>query len=184
MYWILDLLTNLYTPLGTISNYSATANLHNSQITTALAKHFPACYVLTRRSLATASNREDFSASRSQVLFSQPPVQNSCQFPQSQLKTVNSGILNPVLCCNYQLSRCHFFSVIFDRRFSTNSQLAWDPRYIASGQTQQKTPFPNNPPVVASVFVAAGSCLPSRCLAINVCSGSTIPAFRHHITVF
>jgi hypothetical protein len=35
--WI-DLLTHLYTPLGTTRNYSATANLHNSQIITAHAK--------------------------------------------------------------------------------------------------------------------------------------------------
>jgi hypothetical protein len=29
----------------------------------------------------------------------------------------------------------------------------------------------------------AGTCLPSRCLAMNVYSGSTIPAFRRHVTV-
>jgi hypothetical protein len=35
--------------------------------------------VFTSRSLATASNIEDSSASRAQVLLSQPHVQNSCQ---------------------------------------------------------------------------------------------------------
>jgi hypothetical protein len=41
MDWILDSLTDhLHTPLGTKSNYSATANLHNSQINTAPAKPF------------------------------------------------------------------------------------------------------------------------------------------------
>jgi hypothetical protein len=34
---------HLYTQLGTTSNYSAIANLQNSQITTASAKPFPAC---------------------------------------------------------------------------------------------------------------------------------------------
>jgi hypothetical protein len=34
---------NIYTILGTTSNYRATANLHNSKITTAHAKPFPAC---------------------------------------------------------------------------------------------------------------------------------------------
>jgi hypothetical protein len=34
---------HLYTRLGTTSNYSATANLHNSQITTASAKPLPPC---------------------------------------------------------------------------------------------------------------------------------------------
>jgi hypothetical protein len=59
---------HLYTPLGTTSNYSATANFHNSQTTTAPAKPFPACCVFTTRSLATASNSGDSSASRAQVL--------------------------------------------------------------------------------------------------------------------
>jgi hypothetical protein len=38
---------------------------------------FPACCVFTSRSLATASNSGDCSASRAQVLSSQPPNQNS-----------------------------------------------------------------------------------------------------------
>jgi hypothetical protein len=37
--------------------------------------------------------------------------------------------------------------------------------------------------MVACVFFAAGTCLPSRCLAVDVSSGSTIPAFRRHVTV-
>jgi hypothetical protein len=53
------------------------ANLHNSQITTTNAKPFLACYVFTSRSLAKASNSGDSSASRTQVLSSEPPVQNS-----------------------------------------------------------------------------------------------------------
>jgi hypothetical protein len=67
---------HLYTRLGTTSNYSATSYLHNSQITTAPAKPFPACCVIISRSLATASNSGDSSASRAQVLSSQPPLQN------------------------------------------------------------------------------------------------------------
>jgi hypothetical protein len=78
MDWILDLLT----PLRTTSNYSASAYLHTLEFTTAPPKPFPACYVVNRRSLATASNSGDSLASRAQVLLSQPPVQNSCQFPQ------------------------------------------------------------------------------------------------------
>jgi hypothetical protein len=49
---------------------------------------FPACCVLTSRSLAKVStNSGDSSTSRAQVVLSQPPVQNSCQFPQ--LPTAN-----------------------------------------------------------------------------------------------
>jgi hypothetical protein len=54
---------HLYTRPGTTSNHSATANLHNSQMTTAPAKPFTACCVFTKRSLATASNSGDSSAS-------------------------------------------------------------------------------------------------------------------------
>jgi hypothetical protein len=68
---------HVYTPLGTTSNYSVTANLHNSQITTPTAKPFPACCAFISRVLATDLNSGDFSASRSQVLSSHLPVQNS-----------------------------------------------------------------------------------------------------------
>jgi hypothetical protein len=42
---------HLYTQPGTTSNYRATANLHNSQNTTAPDKPFPACCVFNTRSL-------------------------------------------------------------------------------------------------------------------------------------
>jgi hypothetical protein len=69
----------IYWPrLGTRSYYSATATLHKSQVTVTHAKPFLACRVFTSRSLTTAYNSGDSSASRAQVLSSQPPVQN-CQ---------------------------------------------------------------------------------------------------------
>jgi hypothetical protein len=58
-------------------------------------------------------------------------------------------------------------------------QLARVPHYITSGWPQQKTPFPSNPFIVAYVFVAVGTCLPSRCLAMNVYSASC-----HNISVY
>jgi hypothetical protein len=51
--WIWDLLTT-YTQLGSTSNYSAIANLHNLQITTAHAKSLSACCAFTSHSLVTA----------------------------------------------------------------------------------------------------------------------------------
>jgi hypothetical protein len=84
-YWIYWPLT----PLRTTHNYSSTANLHTLQFTTAPAKPFPACCILTGCSLETASNSGDFSASLAQVLLSQPPMRNSCQFLQSQLPTIS-----------------------------------------------------------------------------------------------
>jgi hypothetical protein len=38
--------------------------------------------------------------------------------------------------------------------------------------------------VVACVFVAAGMCLPSRCLTMNIYSHFTIPAFGRHVTIW
>jgi hypothetical protein len=67
---------HLYKQLGTTRNYSAIADLQNSKSTKAPATSFPACCAFISRSLATASNSGDFSASHAQVLFLQNPVQN------------------------------------------------------------------------------------------------------------
>jgi hypothetical protein len=82
----------LYTRLGTTSNYSATANLHNSQITRAPVRPFPAWSVFTSLSVATASNSGDSSASCTQVLSLQPPMPNSAL--NSQLKYSSTAELN------------------------------------------------------------------------------------------
>jgi hypothetical protein len=73
------LIDHLYTRLGTTSNYSAIANLNNSQITIATAKSFPACCVFTSRYLATTSNSVDSSASRAKGL-SERRLPSSCLF--------------------------------------------------------------------------------------------------------
>jgi hypothetical protein len=67
----------LYTRPETKSNYSATPNLHNSQITIAPSKPSLACSVFTRRSLAKTSNGENSSASLAQALSSKSPMQKS-----------------------------------------------------------------------------------------------------------
>jgi hypothetical protein len=45
MDWILDLLTAYNTPLVTTSNYSAVTNIYTLQVTTVLAKPFPALFL-------------------------------------------------------------------------------------------------------------------------------------------
>jgi hypothetical protein len=62
MDWILNLLTNLYTPLGNTSTYSAIADLCNLHFTVTHDKISQRA-VLTSRFLATASNSEDSLAS-------------------------------------------------------------------------------------------------------------------------
>jgi hypothetical protein len=59
LHWI----DRLYTRLGTTSSYNVTTNLHTSQIITTPTKPFPPCRVFTNRSLVTAYNSEDSSAS-------------------------------------------------------------------------------------------------------------------------
>jgi hypothetical protein len=50
---------------------------YSPQFTTVPAKPFPACCVFTNRSLTTASNSEDSSASRAQVVPS-PTLDQNC----------------------------------------------------------------------------------------------------------
>jgi hypothetical protein len=38
--------------------------------------------------------------------------------------------------------------------------------------------------IVACVFISTGTCLPSRCLAMNVYTGSAIPPFRYNVTKY
>jgi hypothetical protein len=64
------------------------------------------------------------------------------------------------------------------------SSVSLRPRYIALVRTQQKTPFPNNLSLVACVFAAAGPCLRSRRLSMNVSSGSTIPNFWRNVSIW
>jgi hypothetical protein len=51
---------------------NAIADFYSLQITT--TQPFPACCVFTSRSLVTVSNSGDSSASRAQVVLSQPPL--------------------------------------------------------------------------------------------------------------
>jgi hypothetical protein len=80
---------HLCTPFGTTSNYSAIADLHTLQITTASTKSSPSCSVFNSRSLATTSKSGDSSASLSQVLLLQSSAQNSTELSvNSLLQTV------------------------------------------------------------------------------------------------
>jgi hypothetical protein len=173
MDWILDLLTtwthdwelHLTTVLSLIST------IHKSpQHSLSLFKHAVSSPAIP---LATACNSGDSSDSRAQALLSPQPVQNSCQFSQSQQTTVNSGTLNPIVCCNCHLSHCNLFSIILSAGMGSSLySLGADP----TGNTISKNSF-----IVACAFVVAGTCIPSRCLAMNVSYDSTIPAFRRNM---
>jgi hypothetical protein len=76
-FWIgfIDL---LYTRLGNTSNYSATANLYNSQITTAPANPFSARSVFTSSCLVTASNNGYSSCSMLKSFLNGCSLPNVC----------------------------------------------------------------------------------------------------------
>jgi hypothetical protein len=105
MDWILDLLTQL----GTAINYNAIADLHTLQFTTAPAKSFPAFCFFKSRSLATATNGGDPSASRAQVLLSQPPMQNSLK---SQIPAANHQLQNATESAYNILARNHIENTV------------------------------------------------------------------------
>jgi hypothetical protein len=154
MDWILDLLTHLYTPLRTTSNYCAIANVHTSPITTAPTKlFFSACCVFNSYSLATASNSGDSLASCAHVITvqwiscnwtlancqlnysansSHPSLQNSTQ--QTHSLTNHSTPLH------YTTLNC--------------THLAWDPCCIVSRGGATENTASNSPSVVVM-----GSCL-------------------------
>jgi hypothetical protein len=105
----------LYTPLGTTSNYNAIANLYNSQITRAPAKPFSASCFFVGCSLATASNSGHSSASRAQVLLSQPSL---------QISTVSSTIAQSLLSlpCRAQVTGCPSSSLLITLRHGQSRQ--------------------------------------------------------------
>jgi hypothetical protein len=125
-----------HTPLGTTSNDSATANLHNSQFTTSTDRPFPACCVFNSRSLATASNSGESSAFRARSYChsrSCRTLVNSLN-PSWQLSTPELSIRFSAATASCQLNS-------LPSLLSYPPQLARGPRYIASGRTQQITPL-------------------------------------------
>jgi hypothetical protein len=110
MDWCMALLTTYthHLELQVITAPSLISTLYSS-LKNPLSLSQPA--VLTSRSLATAFNIGDCSASHAQVLLSQPLMQNTFQFLQSQLTTANHPLtIAPSLlslCCWAQLNCQH-----------------------------------------------------------------------------
>jgi hypothetical protein len=133
---------------------------------------FPAYCVLTSLSLATASNSGDSSITHTQVLSSQQPVQNSLSVP-----SISNG--------NYQLRIPQSNSLLRLPTLSSQlyPQLAWDPRYIASVRTKQKTPGPTVP-VSLLAYSLPRERVFTEPLPSNVrLTWLAISAFRRHVAV-
>jgi hypothetical protein len=111
-----------------------------------------------------ASNSGDSSASRSQVLLSQPPVQNSTLLTQLQrhlsstsLAEFNSQPNYKTISSFFAFASCFLVTNLNNKDSPASvltsllsgeypatelTQPAWGPRWAASERTQQKTPFP------------------------------------------
>jgi hypothetical protein len=95
-FWVcIGFTDHVYTRLRTTSNYSVTANLHNSKITTAPAKPFPACCVFTSRSLTTALTVETLQLPRPSLLWMAAPFQLRYNCPFSSEPRVQNWIRFP-----------------------------------------------------------------------------------------
>jgi hypothetical protein len=115
---------------------------------------FSACCLISRY-LATASNSRDSSASRAKVLSSQPPLQNSTQLigPTVLVRTSRHGPHR-----NHS-STVAYMSVAAEERVYR----AVSPTRPRLGPHRKRTVSNSNYLyIVACVFVAAGTCLPSR----------------------
>jgi hypothetical protein len=77
-------------------------------------------------------------------------------------------LLNWTLLCNY----------------ITQTTQKMQPLYCWEGVFTKPLHSNGSYSIVPCVFVAAGMCLPSRCLAMNVYSDFTIPAFARHVSIY
>jgi hypothetical protein len=77
-----------------------------------------------------------------------------------------------------QLSNCHFKRLNYPLSVITSAGLG----FSLYGLGVDPNAVSNNSSVVACIIFAALTCLPSRCIAVEVSSGSTIQAFRRHVT--
>jgi hypothetical protein len=75
------------------------------------------------------------------------------------------------------------FRTLLYNHFATTTQKT-QPLYCWEGMFTVPLHSNGSYSVVACVFIAAGMCLPSHCLAMNVCSDFTILAFRGYVTVY
>jgi hypothetical protein len=101
-----------------------------------------------------------------------------CQTFNSQLNSLDFSII------------CQLPTPEFSIQFSAATANSWDSLKCTSSCTVNLVTYPGGAPhrkhrlstIVLLLGVVAEMCLPSSCLALDV-SASTIPGFRHHVTV-
>jgi hypothetical protein len=161
------------------SNYNNIPNLQTLQITTSPAKPFPACYVLTSCSLATASNGGDSSASSAQVL---PAISSGTlltlliTFRQEPCRKHSFHCCSPTIFWFHYIYKKPSHATIYCKYFTQHVSASFGHLPVLLNIYVYATGCSDiewNILIVASVFVAVGTCLPNLCHAVYISSGST-----------
>jgi hypothetical protein len=128
---------------------------------------------------------QDFQLSTelSRLLYHLPTPELSIQFSANCLVAISSqssatvhsrDSFNPSLSC--LRSSLHNLEAA-----ATESTVFW--QFLCCYRGIFTPPLHRNGSSVACVFISVGTCLPNNCLAMNVCSGSAIPACRRYVTL-
>jgi hypothetical protein len=124
--------------------------------------HFLVCCVSNSRSLATSSNSRDSSASRCQVLLSQPPVQDSTQHNYSAIS------FEPPLQSSTELPTLKWTELNWTELNWTELNWTGCPSSVLYNHIA-RTASKHRSCIVACVFVPAGTCLLICCSETAVC---------------
>jgi hypothetical protein len=138
---VIGFIEHFYTQLVTTRNYSAIANSHTLQFTTARTYVFSSCCVFTNRFLVTASNGGRSPSSE----FSKLPASHSnssqglnCGSPQTESLTHQPNRSTPLT--NPQAGG-HLTPTLSSHCRLKTPVIVVGPRYMASTRTTQSTPL-------------------------------------------
>jgi hypothetical protein len=164
--------------LGATGKYSAIADLQTLQFT---VTHTPVFSVFTSRILATDFISLTVTRNHTWILLAQP---NSpfLSFLLSHIRLPTLSILSPADTkqiswldgVSKQLNLLNW--TLLYNHFARTTQET-QPLYCWEGVFTAPLHSNRSYSIVACVFIAEGMCLPGRCLAMNVYSDFTIPAF-------
>jgi hypothetical protein len=175
IYW------HLIHSTGNYRQYSAITDLHNLQFTVTHALGFS---VFTSHILATDLQQSHchFKSHMKTSLHSLTPF--LALFGTCQFRTLSSSA--PKLISRQagvsQLDSLLKWTLLYNSFALTTQRIQLLYCYVAVFTAPLRSNGSSS--IVASVFVAAEICLPSRCLAMKVYYGTNIPAFGRNVTVY
>jgi hypothetical protein len=171
---MIGFIDTLYTVLGNTGNYSAIADLHTLQFTVAHALGFS---VVTSRILTTDlqqchHNFKWHMKASFHGLITFLSLFCNCQF--RRLGSIQFLCPEADILAGWRLETRFDWTLLYNH-FARTTQKT-QPLYCWEGVLTASLHSNRSYSIVACVFVAAGMCLPSRCLALNMYSDFAIPA--------